>query len=40
MMVETTLLNNLNLKNDMDIVEIKQIVFATNMKKSVILRIL
>ena len=36
MMIETTLLNYLKLKNDVDITEIKQILFATNMIKAFI----
>ena len=38
MMIETTLLNYLKLKNDVDITEIKQILFATNMRKAFILK--
>ena len=38
MMVETILLNILKLKNDVDIAKIKQILFATNMKKTFIFK--
>ena len=38
MIVEITLLNILKLKNGVDIVEIKQILFATNFKKAFILK--
>ena len=37
-MVETTLLNILKFKSDVDVAEIKQILFATSTKKSFILK--
>ena len=38
MIVETTLLNMLKLKNEVNIAEIKQILFAINMKKIFIVK--
>ena len=38
MMIETTLLNTLKLRNDVDITQIKQILYATNMKEAFILK--
>ena len=38
MMVKIALLNILKLKTDVDIAEIKQILFATNIKKAFILK--
>ena len=38
MMAEITLLNILKFKSDVDIAEIKQILFATNTKKAFILK--
>ena len=38
MIVEATLLNIIKLKNDVNITEIKQILFTTNFKKAFILK--